>query len=57
VRPQVVVISVGSDNDFGHPSREVLERLGKDTLVYRTDQNGSVTVTSDGRRLWIETER
>jgi competence protein ComEC len=57
VRPQVVVISVGSDNDFGHPSREVLERLGKDTLVYRTDQNGSVTVTSDGRRLWIEMER
>ncbi len=57
VRPQVAVISVGSDNDFGHPSREVLERLGKDTLVYRTDQNGSVTVTSDGRRLWIEPER
>jgi competence protein ComEC len=57
VRPQVAVISVGSDNDFGHPSREVLERLGKNTLVYRTDQNGSVTVTSDGRRLWIETER
>lgn len=56
VRPQVAVISVGAENDFKHPSREVLERLAG-TMVYRTDQNGRVTVTSDGHTLWIETER
>ena len=54
--PQVAVISVGEGNRFGLPSREVLERL-EGTLVYRTDENGTVTVTSDGHRLWIETER
>ncbi len=56
VRPQVAVISVGAENSFRHPSAEVLERLD-DMLVYRTDQNGRVAITSDGRRLWIDTER
>ena len=56
VDPQVAVISVGQDNDFGHPSDDVLERL-EGALVYRTDENGTVTITSDGHRLWIETER
>jgi len=56
VNPQVAVISVGEDNDFGHPARDVLARL-KDTLVYRTDRNGAVTIISDGHTLWVETER
>jgi competence protein ComEC len=56
VSPQVAVISVGEDNAFGHPSEQVLQRLD-DTLVYRTDQNGRVSIASDGRELWIETER
>jgi competence protein ComEC len=56
VQPQVAVISVGAGNRFGHPSNEVLERL-KGTLVYRTDENGTVAVASDGQQLWIETER
>jgi competence protein ComEC len=56
VNPQVAVISVGEDNPFGHPSEQVLERLD-DTLVYRTDQNGRVSIASDGHGLWIETER
>jgi competence protein ComEC len=57
VRPQVAVISVGQDNKFRHPSTEVLERLEEVPLVYRTDQNGAVTISSDGHSLWIETER
>jgi len=56
VGPQVAVISVGADNSFRHPSAEVLERLD-DMLIYRTDQNGRVAITSDGHRLWIDTER
>jgi competence protein ComEC len=55
-RPQVAVISVGQDNRFGHPAQEVLNRLDG-MLVYRTDQHGTVTITSDGHRLWINTER
>ena len=56
VQPQVALISVGEDNKFGHPSSEVLERL-EGALVYCTDQDGTVTISSDGHKLWIETER
>ena len=56
VAPQVAVISVGADNDFGHPSGEVLERL-EGAHIYRTDENGTVSIASDGRTLWIDTER
>ena len=47
VDPEVVVISVGADNRFGHPCDEVLERLG-DLPVYRTDEHGAVEIVSDG---------
>ena len=60
----VVIISVGADNDFGHPCTEVLERLelalseieGKVPL-YRTDEQGVVEVITDGARVWVEVER
>jgi competence protein ComEC len=56
VRPVVSVISVGADNDFGHPAASTLERLD-DTIVYRTDQQGDVTFSTDGERLWVGAER
>ncbi len=56
VDPEVVVISVGADNRFGHPCEEVLERL-EELPVYRTDERGAVEVISDGVQVWVETER
>jgi competence protein ComEC len=56
VRPLVAVISVGEDNRFGHPSSATLERLD-DTILYRTDQQGEVSLSTDGERLWISVER
>ena len=56
VGPLVDVISVGANNPFGHPSEDVLARLDGDA-VFRTDRNGDVSVSTDGRRLWIETGR
>jgi competence protein ComEC len=56
VQPAVAVISVGADNTYGQPSPQVLERLG-DSLVYRTDLNGRVKLSTDGERLWVEVER
>ncbi len=50
VNPSYAVISVGSDNSFGHPNDEVLERLDNAGVrLYRTDCNGTVTfdVTDD----------
>jgi len=56
VAPEVVVISVGAENRFGHPCDEVLERLDE-LPVYRTDEQGVVEVVTDGARVWVETER
>jgi competence protein ComEC len=56
VDPELVVISVGADNRFGHPCDEVLERL-EGLPVYRTDEHGAVEVVSDGARVWVEVER
>ncbi len=56
--PLVAVISVG-DNPFGHPSREVVERL-KEKLgsenIYRTDEQGTIEFITDGERLWVKTK-
>jgi len=53
VRPQVAVISVGADNRFGHPAREVLKRL-EGIRVLRTDRDGTVEIVSDGRVMWLK---
>jgi len=58
VKPHLVVISVGADNRFGHPSPEVLERYAEHGLtVLRTDQRGTIELVSDGERLWVDTAR
>ena len=50
------MISVGRDNRYGHPAPDVLERLDGDA-VFRTDLHGDIAISTDGRRLWIETGR
>ena len=57
--PEVAVISAGADNPFGHPSPEILERL-IDRLgehnVYRTDEDGTIELITDGERLWVKAD-
>jgi competence protein ComEC len=54
--PAFAVISVGVDNSYGHPNRDVLDRFEERHMgVYRTDQDGLVTIHTDGKRLWVET--
>lgn len=44
-----VLISLGAGNDYGHPHKEILARYKKhDMNVYRTDLNGTITVTTNG---------
>jgi competence protein ComEC len=58
VNPQVVVISVGEDNQFGHPSPEVLDRYAeRGSSVFRTDEHGTIEFSTDGQRLWVQMER
>jgi competence protein ComEC len=55
----VAVISVGAHNDYGHPAPSTLAALGRfpGLAVYRTDEEGRVTLESDGRRFSVQTER
>lgn len=43
--PEIVCVSVGAENPFGHPDPEVLERFAKfGCTVYRTDQHGTIVI-------------
>jgi competence protein ComEC len=54
VSPQFAVISVGKDNDYGHPHPETLDKLnGAGIKIFRTDLNGTITFTSDGSNLAV----
>jgi competence protein ComEC len=54
--PAFAIISVGLDNSYGHPNRDVLDRLREHhAAVFRTDERGLVTVRTDGWRLTVET--
>jgi competence protein ComEC len=55
VRPEVAVISVGARNIYGHPSLDVLHALARvGAEVLRTDEAGTVVISTDGVRLDIE---
>ena len=52
VEPTYAVISCGQDNSYGHPHAETLNTLrSMGVKVFRTDEQGTVTVTSDGHEI------
>ena len=56
--PEYTIISVGKDNNFGHPSLRVLDNLKKiNTKVLRTDEKGDIIFESNGQKLTTKTER
>ena len=54
INPRYSIISVGKNNRYGHPNKEVLENL-RDSKIYRTDQDGSIMFKIKNNRLKIET--
>jgi len=57
LRPMAAVISVGR-NEYGHPSLETLARLERHRVpVLRTDQDGTISVRTDGTTMWINSRR
>jgi competence protein ComEC len=53
---RLAVVSAGAHNPFGHPHPEVLERYRRSgALVLRTDRDGTVSVATDGQRVWVRT--
>lgn len=56
VRPSVSVISVGLDSPYGHPDKKVVERWrAAGAQVLQTGRSGTVTVSTDGADLKLET--
>jgi competence protein ComEC len=52
VHPRYAVISVGARNVYGHPRREVLERLQQAGVkTYRTDEEGAISFYLDGKSV------
>jgi competence protein ComEC len=52
--PRAAVISCGRGNRYGHPHLETLERLARHGIgIWRTDQQGTITVTTDGSSFTI----
>ncbi|MBP6017094.1 MAG: DNA internalization-related competence protein ComEC/Rec2 [Candidatus Promineofilum sp.] len=58
ISPQIVIISAGADNSYGHPAPAMLARAAAvGAAVLRTDDMGTIEVVSDGQRMWWEVER
>ena len=55
ISPDVAVISVGAGNDYGHPAPSTMTALRADrgVRVFRTDEDGRVTIESDGERIEV----
>ena len=54
INPKYSFISVGKNNFYGHPNKEVLDNL-KSSKIYRTDQDGSIMFRINNNKLKIQT--
>ena len=54
ISPKYSIISVGKNNRYGHPNKEVLDSL-EDSKIYRTDIDGSIIFKIQNNKLKIET--
>ena len=58
VAPEAGLISLGAGNDYGHPHKVTLNKYNALNIkLYRTDQDGSITVTTDGKTYNIQKEK
>ena len=67
--PEVIVISVGKGNKYGHPDKRTLDLLDnnkksreddktyKPASIYRTDENGDIIVKSNGKSISVEVSK
>ena len=54
IKPKYSIISVGKNNRYGHPNKEVLEKLDN-SKIYRTAEDGSIMFKIKNNKLKIET--
>ncbi|MBP5607792.1 MAG: hypothetical protein J6X66_05935, partial [Lachnospiraceae bacterium] len=55
IAPKAVLISCGKDNPYGHPHKDVMERLWEQKCdIYRTDHMGAVTISARRGHLMVK---
>ena len=54
INPKYSIISVGKNNRYGHPNKEILNNLDH-SKIYRTDEDGSIMFKIKNNKLKIET--
>jgi competence protein ComEC len=55
-RPSLALISCGRGNRFGHPAREVVQRLENiGATIKRTDRDGQIELETDGHSVHVQT--
>lgn len=58
VNPEIAIISVGKENEYGHPTADVLQRLDKvGSQILRTDLQGDIKIISDGQNVSVTAEK
>jgi competence protein ComEC len=58
VTPEYVVNSSGLGNQFGHPSQRIIKRVERfGPTIYRTDLHGDITLTTNGDKIVVSTQK
>ncbi len=58
VKPEAAIISVEMNSEYNLPRKEVVERIkGEGIQLYRTDEQGTITVYTDGKEWVVKAER
>jgi beta-lactamase superfamily II metal-dependent hydrolase len=56
IKPEIAVISVGANNDYGHPTRQAMDRMeAVHARILRTDLDGEIVIKSDGKKVTVST--
>ncbi len=56
VQPKYAIIMAGKDNSYGLPTQETIDKLNNiGSEIYRTDEDGTIQMTSDGNTIEIKT--
>ena len=58
LRPEVALIGVGADNEYGHPTKQALDMLERcGARVYRTDLQGDITLSFSAQAMGVKTQK
>ncbi len=57
INPEIAVITLAKDNEYGHPHKSTIKYLNKQECeIYRTDEDHTIKIRTDGYNLEVETD-